>query len=106
MKIEPGRHVVRGANWRRNNLVGGGLLHFKLMKDLISRSAAIQATGEDTPSSPHWGKENERYHDMLTKNPKLRGLATLNGAPNPISSRYRYSNQLVQLGLITPIRDL
>jgi hypothetical protein len=116
MKIEAGRHVVRGANWRRNDAVGGVLLHFKLMKDLIGRSAAVQASGEDTSSSPHWGQENARYHEVLTKNPKLRAvtpwcrtqtlLATLDGTEGPISSHYRDSNQLVQLGLITPINEL
>ena len=116
MKIEPGRHVVRGANWRRNTHVGGGLLHFKLMRDLIDRAAAVNATGKDTPSSPHWGKENERYHAVLTENPKLRAmppwylvrslLASLGMAESPNSCRYRDSNQLVRLGLITPINDL
>jgi hypothetical protein len=115
MKIEPGRHVVQGANWRRNNLVGGALLHFKLMKDLISRSAAVQATGEDTSSSPHWGKENARYHEVLTRNPKLRATTRLSRTPTlpagteepiSISSRYRDSNQLTQLGLMTPINAL
>jgi Glycosyl transferase family 2 len=103
MKIEAGRHVVRGANWRRNDAVGGVLLHFKLMKDLISRSAAVEASGEDTPSSPHWGKENARYHEVLTKNPKL---GALDGTDGPISSRYRDSNELLQLGLISPINEL
>ena len=116
MKIHPGRHIVEGARWGRSDAVGGALLHFKLMHDLVRRAETVKATGEDTPESPHWGEENARYSEVLRNNPRVRArvpfcgvkdfLARLIGVKPPISIRYRNSQQLVALGLITPTNEL
>jgi glycosyltransferase involved in cell wall biosynthesis len=114
MKIHAGRHAVEGARWSRSEAIGGALLHFKLMSDLVDRAKAVKSSGEDTSESPHWGTENTRYHDVLTKDPKLRarerwsGFKKLlaRGREPSISVRYRNSQQLVELGLITPTGQL
>jgi glycosyltransferase involved in cell wall biosynthesis len=98
ISLDIGRHQATGVRWRRRDAVGGVLLHFRLMADLVSRAAAAADGARDTAERA-WATENERYRYVLGLHPGLSALT-------PSSARYRDSRQLLQLGLITPVDQL
>jgi hypothetical protein len=98
MRLDVGRHRLSGASWRRNDAVGGALLHFKLMEDLAPRADNVAAAVVND-AEPAWSLENRRYRDVLRDN---RGLSAMGDS----SVRYDNARQLIQLGIITPVSDL
>jgi len=98
MRLGVGRHDLLGGTWRRNDAVGGALLHFKLCADLARRADTIV---EDPTSAREsaWTLENQRYREGLRRNHKLSAIG-------PDSGSYRDAQQLVELGIITPLSEL
>ena len=96
--LDVGRHQVQGVTWHRRDVVGGALLHFRLMADLAVRSSAV-ADASDATAEPAWASENERYRYVLQLNP---GLCAMDSR----SVKYEDSRQLTALGLITPASQL
>jgi glycosyltransferase involved in cell wall biosynthesis len=93
-----GRHVLAGGTWRRWDAVGGVLLHFKLTDALVplGRSALDDPTGRQAST---WTSENRRYREVIARIPTLTALAA-------DSVAYRDPQQLVELGIITPLSAL
>jgi hypothetical protein len=98
MRLDVGRHRLSGAAWRRNDAVGGALLHFKLMEDLAPRADNVAAAVVND-AEPAWSLENRRYRDVLRANPALSAMGDS-------SVRYDNARQLIELGIITPVSDL
>ena len=99
MRLHVGRHGLEGSSWRRNDTVGGCLLHFRLMADLASRADGATAVSSGD-AEPVWALENQRYRDVLRADPGLTGMA-----PGR-SVRYRDARQMLELGLVTPVSHL
>jgi len=98
MSIGIGRHQLTGGTWRRRDAVGGALLHFKLTADLVPRgSAALDSFGETRESA--WTLENQRYREMMERNPVLCAMA-VDSVP------YRDPQQLVEVGILSPLSEL
>lgn len=97
MRLDVGRHQVHGVTWPREDVVGGALLHFRLMADLAAPARAVDAFA--APTEPSWALENERYRYVLQLYP---GLCAMDSR----SVRYQHSHQLTELALITPVSQL
>lgn len=98
IRFELGRHHPVGTRWRRNDMVGGILLHFRLLADCLPRAEAATTVDRDR-AEPIWVGENQRYLAALGTNPSLSGMSA-------VSERYRNTEQLVELGLLGTLADL
>ena len=98
MRLGVGRHQLIGGTWRCNDAVGGAMLHFKLMADLVARADATVDDPASTPEST-WALENQRYREALRTNPTLSAMT-------PASASYRDAQQLVELDIITPLSEV
>jgi hypothetical protein len=98
MAVGIGRHVLAGGTWRRRDAVGGALLHFKLTGDLVLRGRSALDGSAETPESA-WTRENRRYGECIDRSPTLTALAEG-------SLLYRDPQQLVEVGIITPLSEL
>ena len=95
LRLLPGRHGLRGARWPGPGLVGGALLHFRLMADALDRARSA-STGRRGPSPVSaWSDENRRYVARLAAAPRLAAFGEL-------SVRYNEVDDLVALGLVSP----
>jgi hypothetical protein len=98
MRLGIGRHQLVGGTWRRNDAVGGAMLHFKLAADLVARADATVDDPAGTAEST-WSLENQRYREALRTNPTLSAMT-------PESALYRDAQQLVELDIITALSDV
>jgi hypothetical protein len=98
MSVDIGRHSVTGGTWRRRDAVGGALLHFKLTSDLVPRVERVLSECGSARESA-WTLENRRYREVLERCPALSAMGL-------DSSSYRNAQQLVELGIITPLSEL
>jgi hypothetical protein len=98
LKIHVGRHDLFGAEWHPSGAVGGILLHFRLMSDLLDRASVVMKDA-DSPASPAWSEQSERYCKVLREQPNLSAFCEN-------SIRYVDSNQLVQIGLMSALAEL
>lgn len=87
-----GRHSLSGTATVGQHVVGGALLHFRLVDSLVARSWCLP---DDADQDSVWASENRRYRQVLACNPAMSCMA-------PASVRYRDSRQLVELGLVAP----
>ena len=97
MRFEVGRHRLNGTTWRRDDAVGGALLHFRLMADLSPRSDAVADRPDATGQA--WNLENQRYRDVLRANPSLSAIGWS-------SVRYRDARQLLELKILADVPEL
>jgi hypothetical protein len=98
MRLGVGRHQLLGGTWRRNDAVGGAMLHFKLVADLVVRADATVDEPATTRQST-WALENQRYREGLRTNPTLSAM-------RPDSASYRDAQQLIELAIITPLSEV